>query len=506
MPNFDADQAPAPASDDPHDSALCNMRQDAKSLVLIVDDTPASLLLMQAILVSAGYDVLTASNGPAALELAQAAQPQLILLDVKMPGMDGYAVCSHLKERAATRHIPVIFVTGVDDVQSETRGFTLGAADYMTKPIRVPVVLARVKAHLALYGQRRRLEGMFRDVLEFAPDAFILSDIQGKIVHINAQAEQLFGYGRKELIGLTTKVLFPHHLHRDHENIRNRYIQQPLGRMTGISLQCLRKDGAEFPCDINLSSLETDRGRLLMAVIRDISVHQQAEQALSDSQQRLREMAAQNEATREKERKHIAREVHDELGQVLTALRMDISLLGMRYGTQNPALIDKLTSMKGLVDRAIQGVRNVAVNLRPAALDMGLVPAIEWLCSEFTGRTGVPCILKAQEENISLDDTRSVVVFRIAQESLTNITRYAQASRVNVALGRRGTNLWVEVRDNGQGFDLAAAAARKSFGLLGMRERALALGGQVHVNSVLGQGTTIRVTIPLRNEMTEEAP
>lgn len=98
---------------------------------------------------------------------------------------------------------------------------------------------------------------------------------------------------------MTTKVLFPHHLHRDHENIRNRYIQQPLGRMTGISLQCLRKDGAEFPCDI--------------------SVHQQAEQALSDSQQRLREMAAQNEATREEERKHIAREVHDELGQVLTA-------------------------------------------------------------------------------------------------------------------------------------------------------------------------------------------
>ena len=101
---------------------------------------------------------------------------------------------------------------------------------------------------------------------------------------------------------------------------------------------------------------------------------------------------------------------------------------------------------------------------------------------------------------------RSVVVFRIAQESLTNITRYAQASRVNVALGRRGTNLWVEVRDNGQGFDLTAAAARKSFGLLGMRERALALGGQVHVNSAPGRGTVIRVTIPLRNEITKEAP
>lgn len=491
--------ARAPADHTLPDHDRLSLRKNARSQILVVDDTLINTQLMQAILEPAGYEVINANNGPSALVLAQSTQPQLILLDVMMPGMDGYAVCSQLKANASTRHIPVIFITAIDNEESETRGFALGAADYITKPLQVPVVLARVKAHIALYGQRRRLEGMFRDVMEFAPDAFILADMQGCILHVNARAEQLFGYRREELIGVPEAILIPLRLRPKHAHFRASYIQQPLGRMTGISLQCLRKNGSEFPCDINLSSLETNRGRLLMAVVRDVSAHQQAEQALNESQQRLRELAAQTEAMREEERKHIAREVHDELGQVLTALRMDMSLLGMRYGTENPALLDKLSGMKGLVDRAIQGVRNVAVNLRPAALDMGLVPAVEWLCSEFTERTAVPCQLHSLEENISLDEPRNVVLFRIAQESLTNIVRYARASQVDVSLGHHGNALWLEVHDNGCGFDMAAAAEKKSFGLLGMRERALALGGELEIHSTQAQGTLIRVTIPIDN-------
>jgi signal transduction histidine kinase len=227
---------------------------------------------------------------------------------------------------------------------------------------------------------------------------------------------------------------------------------------------------------------------------------------LSESRQRLRGLAAQNEARLEGERKHIAQEVHDELGQVLTALRMDLSLLGMRFGSLDPAVNDKVLDMKVLVDRAIQGVRNVAMNLRPTALDMGLVSAIEWLCKEFTRQTTIACVLHAQEERIDLDETRAVVIFRIVQESLTNATRYAQASRVDITLGLRCSELGLEVRDNGLGFDLAAAAKRKSFGLLGMRERALALGGHVDIISAPGQGTVIGVTIPLDPDNAKENP
>jgi signal transduction histidine kinase len=176
-----------------------------------------------------------------------------------------------------------------------------------------------------------------------------------------------------------------------------------------------------------------------------------------------------------------------------------MSLLGMRYGAENPALLDKLSGMKGLTDRAIQGVRNVAVNLRPAALDMGLVSAIEWLCSEFTERTAVPCRLHTRDDNITLDETRHVVLFRIAQESLTNIVRYAQASQVDVSIGHHGPALQLEVRDNGCGFDMTKISEKKSFGLLGMRERALTLGGELEIRSTPAQGTRIRVTIPIDN-------
>jgi len=243
-----------------------------------------------------------------------------------------------------------------------------------------------------------------------------------------------------------------------------------------------------------------------MAVVRDVTERHRAELELRESRQRLRELVAQNEAIREGERKHIAREIHDELGQVLTALRMDLSLLEMRFGALDPALADKTQSMKGLIDRAIQGVRNAAGNLRPSALDMGLIPAIEWLGTEFTSRTAIPCVVEVQQQDIELDETRSVVVFRIVQESLTNIGRYAQASRVDITLGRRADALWLRVRDDGLGFDLAAASQRRSFGLLGMRERAIALGGRVDITSTPGQGTTIEVSIPLELHAEQAAP
>ncbi len=223
----------------------------------------------------------------------------------------------------------------------------------------------------------------------------------------------------------------------------------------------------------------------------------QLNQDLGHSHQRLREMAAQNEATLEQERKHIALEVHDELGQVLTALRMNMSLLEMRLGAQVPALLDEMQGMKELVDRAIQGVRNVATSLRPVALDMGLVGALEWQCQEFSRHTAVACAFHARQGNIELEERRAVVVFRIVQESLTNIARYAGASQVDVSLGRRGDELWLQVIDNGTGFDQAAVARKKSFGLLGMKERALALGGRVEIASATGSGTAISVVIPI---------
>jgi PAS domain S-box-containing protein len=239
--------------------------------------------------------------------------------------------------------------------------------------------------------------------------------------------------------------------------------------------------------------------------LRDHLLAQAVETEMAASRQQLRELAAFNATAIETERKHIAREVHDELGQVLTALRMDLSVLHMRFGSLDPALPAKVNTMKVLVDRAIQGMRGVATRLRPMALDLGLTAALESLCAEFAAHSAVACTFSDPLDSVDLDEARAVEVYRIVQESLTNISRYAQASWVQVTLSHIGNALGIVVRDDGQGFLAAEAQRVKSFGLLGMRERARALGGQLAIVSAPGQGTVVELTIPIDPDTNGEA-
>ncbi|AMO93417.1 histidine kinase-, DNA gyrase B-, and HSP90-like ATPase family protein [Collimonas fungivorans] len=213
-------------------------------------------------------------------------------------------------------------------------------------------------------------------------------------------------------------------------------------------------------------------------------------------EQLARERAYDLEVSREEERKHLTREIHDELGQHLSAARMRVSMLGMEFAGSNSALQGKIDCIITLMDTTIKVVRNVVSSLRPSALDMGVVSALEWLADEFTGNTGIPCSLEVSEENIALDDKRATTIFRIAQESLTNISRHAAASQVEISLKRMEKNYLLEVRDNGRGFD-TSLRKKKSFGLIGIRERTLMLGGEIAIFSVSGVGTTIKVSIPL---------
>jgi signal transduction histidine kinase len=181
---------------------------------------------------------------------------------------------------------------------------------------------------------------------------------------------------------------------------------------------------------------------------------------------------------------------------------MNLSMSIKDHGNLGPGLALELQDMKQLVDQAIAGVRNVATNLRPVALDMGLVAAIEWLGSEFSKRMEIPCTISAQPGCFQIDDTRAVVFFRIVQESLTNIARHAEATQVDINLDSRGDAMRLEVRDNGRGFLVGARGSRKTFGLLGMHERALALGGTLDITSTPGLGTVVTVVIPLNETKT----
>ncbi|MBB1076938.1 PAS domain S-box protein [Rhodoferax sp. 4810] len=360
------------------------------------------------------------------------------------------------------------------------------------------MVLSDITERKALEAQLVRDKAQLRTILDGASDAIFINDSQGRFLFVNQRAVQMLGFDEVELLGMSVADIT---LPEDAGEVRQKLAELMTQGSLRYEPTLRRKDGSTVKTELSGAVLADGSG---FAACRDITERLQlqamqleraVEAELTTSRQRLRELVAINEATLEEERKHIAREVHDELGQVLTALRMNLSLLDMPHGRLDTHLKAEVQGMKDLVDRAIQGVRNVATRLRPTALDMGLVPAIGWLCQEFARLNGLPCKLDAPA-NLDLDMTRAVVVFRIVQESLTNITRYAAASQVHVVLRLCGGELSLQVADNGCGFDLGQVEQRNTFGLLGMRERAIALGGRLQVASSPGHGTTVDLAIP----------
>jgi hypothetical protein len=229
----------------------------------------------------------------------------------------------------------------------------------------------------------------------------------------------------------------------------------------------------------------------------NITESKTSEEELVNSKNMLRELSAHLESVREEERKRIAREIHDELGQTLTALRMDVSLARLSFGESNPQLMARLQSMTQLVDRTIKTARHVTSSLRPGALDLGIVAALEWLVEEFIGYAGIPCELVLGDGDISLGEFSATAVFRIIQESLTNIARHAEATQAEILVASTDGHLCFEVSDNGKGFEPHTVANRKSFGLVGIRERVAMMEGVFELDSEPGRGTRIRVCVPV---------
>jgi len=213
--------------------------------------------------------------------------------------------------------------------------------------------------------------------------------------------------------------------------------------------------------------------------------------------EQLRELSARLQAVREEERTRISRAIHDELGQTLTGLKMDVAWLQSHLDPPQPALLAKMQAMSELIDATIQTVRRISTELRPGILDLGLVATIEWQLQEFQTRTGIESKLISVPEETTLDDGRSTAVYRIFQEILTNVIRHAQATRIEVTLEETATFLTLRVRDNGRGITQSEMDSPRSIGLLGMHERARLLGGEVQFHGTPGQGTTVTVRLPL---------
>jgi len=238
-----------------------------------------------------------------------------------------------------------------------------------------------------------------------------------------------------------------------------------------------------------------------VAIMHDITERKRVEEELRRSQEELRNLSAHLQRAREQERACIAREIHDELGQALTALKMDLSWLGKRLPFETSSLAEKVGAMSRLIDATTKTVKRISTQLRPGLLDdLGLVAAIEWQAQEFQERTQIRCELALQTGDIALNRELATTCFRIFQEALTNVARHADATSVQVTLKKKAETLLLKVKDNGKGLAEEEIAHPDSFGLLGMRERARFCGGHVKISSVQGRGTTVVARIPLSSK------
>ena len=267
------------------------------------------------------------------------------------------------------------------------------------------------------------------------------------------------------------------------------------GRIQPVAKEYVSKDASRVSVMVNGAELEAS-GTECIALVVDSTERKEVERCLSESYEMLQDLASHRETSREEERKHIARELHDELGQYLTALRFRASALSMQLGNDRPELGEQIKSLISLVDETMQVVRSVITSLRPAALDTGIAAALEWLAAEFNRNGHTACRLHLRDDDMVMSEDRAIALFRLAQEALTNVARHAAAEHVIIKLDRTPVAFLLEVRDDGRGFD-PLACRRKSFGLAGMEERVRMLGGQIEIISSPGSGTEIKVRLPI---------
>lgn len=358
--------------------------------ILVVDDDKRSLQAVQALLQAPGRNVVMAASGEEALRRVLREDFAVVLLDVRMPGLDGFQTARLIRERPRSRYTPIIFLTGAsEDLNSIFRGYEAGAVDYIVKPLVPEVLKSKIAVFVELYAKNAALE-------------------------------------------------------------------------------------------------------------REIAGHKQTERLLRESEEKLRALAVHLQTVREEEQIRISREIHDELGQTLTGLKMDLTWLAAQLDPGQKPLQEKTESMFGLIDSTIHSVRRIASGLRPEALDeVGLAAAISWQARDFQLRSGIRCRLDLPQDSNGLDPDRATAVFRIFQEVLTNVARHANATRVDVAMRLDAGRLVLEVRDNGRGISEAETRGSRSLGLLGMRERVLPFDGTVEIGGAPGKGTQVTVSIPL---------
>jgi PAS domain S-box-containing protein len=346
-------------------------------------------------------------------------------------------------------------------------------------------ITERVQSRDAL----RESELKLRSLIEQSIQGIALVDSEGKITAWNHAMEMITESPASEMIGKDAKGLR-----------RLLGVAGPSSRAESFTREFRREispaSGKRELLLVNQLPISLPDGFIYAILVQEITELKVAEEKLKESRSNLRNLAVHLLSAREEERKKVAQEIHDELGQVLTALKMDLRWLEKRLDPSQPLLLEKMRGMIGLTDQTIQRVQRISSELRPRMLDdLGLAAAIEWLGADFSRRTGIRCKVAVEVTESRIGGNSATAIYRIVQEALTNISRHASASRVSVLLREVDERLEVLVRDDGIGVSEAQAADARSFGLIGIRERAQGLGGEASIHGVKGKGSTVAISI-----------
>jgi PAS domain S-box-containing protein len=609
------------------------MDTDSKVNILIVDDYKENLVAIESILNSPEYNLILASSGDEALKHLLKKDFALILMDVKMPGMDGFETARYIKERERTKDIPIIFITGHGDEKLVFDGYASGGVDYLFKPGNPLILKSKVAIFVELFKKNialRRAEEKYRGIIQNAVEGIYQASPEGRFISANPALAKILKCATVDELITTTdirKLYMNRHRHSEIleglkkkgfisdfesefrcqdgskiwvcENARALFsdnaeliayegflvdmtarkksaerlirsekqlaaaqqivhlgswewnitsdrvtwsaeLSRIFGMETGMNaatyerfLEFIHPEdrpnvhsfilsavGSRTPTNFEFRVINAQTGpRLFVAYVdvmvddegqvisligtaQDITEKRVADEQIKRSHEQMRLLSTHLLTVREEERTKIAREIHDELGQSLTAIKFDISMIErdvakMRNKVLAKTFQEKLNQVHKLINSTIQTVKNISSELRPIYLDLGVVPAIEWQSQEFQNRTGIQCKFNSQFEEIELDRDKQTVMFRILQEALTNVARHAEAKTVQVDLKQENSHYVLQIVDDGKGIPETELTNPKSLGLLGMRERAGVVKGDVAFNINTPQGTKVTVRIPL---------